>query len=139
MFVAGDQPPDWALNDPRVQALARRHPTDLPAAQLAFTVGGCFLLSEDPDLCDIPQLGFFAWLKVTHAAANQTEAETIFVTASIPFNVVEATAGAAYRRIAVASTGTKLAVAGVAALVLIGVSGGSRAAKPGSSSSARSP
>jgi hypothetical protein len=89
-------------------------------SQLAVTVGGCFLLSEDPDLCDIPQLGFSAWLKVTHAAANETEVETIFVTASVPFNVVEATAGAAYRRIPVASTGTKLAVAGVAALVLIG-------------------
>jgi hypothetical protein len=115
-----DVPESWALNDPRVQALARRHPTDLPAAQLAVTLGGCFLLSEDRDLCDIPQLGFSAWLKVTHAAANETEVETIYMTASIPFNVVEATAGTAYRRIAAASTGTKLALAGVTAIIAIG-------------------
>jgi hypothetical protein len=100
-------PAGWALDDPRVQALAGRHPADLPAAQLAVTIGGCFLLSEDRDLCDIPHLGFSAWLKVTHAAANQTEVKAIYVTASIPVNVAEATAGAAYRRIAAASTGTK--------------------------------
>ena len=114
------QLPVTALTDPRVQALARRHLTDLPAAQLAVTIGGCFLLSEDPDLCDIPRLGFSAWLKVTHAAANETEVEAVYVAASIPFNVVEATARAAYRRMAAASAGTKLAVAGMAALVVIG-------------------
>lgn len=115
-----DVPPDWALSDPRVQALAGRHPTDLPTAQLAVTIGGCFVLSEDRDLCDIDQLGVSGWLKVTHAAATETEVETIFVAASIPFNVVEVTAGPAYRRITMASTGTKLALAGVAALALIG-------------------
>jgi hypothetical protein len=115
-----DVPPGWALNDPRVQALARRHLTDLPAAQLAVTIGGCFLLSEDPDLFDIPQLGFSAWLNVTHAAANESEVEAIYVTASIPFNIAEVTAGAAYRRIAAASMGTKLAVAGLAAVIVIG-------------------
>ncbi len=114
-----DVPPGWALTDPRVQALAQRHPTDLPAAQLAVTIGGCFLLSEDRDLYDIPQLGFSAWLNVTHAAANETEAQTIFVTASIPFHAAEVTAGAAYRGIATASMGTKLAVAGLAAVVVI--------------------
>lgn len=115
-----DVPRGWALTDRRVLALAARHPTDLPAAQLAVTIGGCFLLSEDPDLCDIPRLGFSAWLKVTHAAANETEVETILMTASMPLNVAEAAIGAAYRRIAAAPTWTKLAVAGVAALVLIG-------------------
>ena len=115
-----DVPPGWALSDPRVQALAGRHPVDLPAAQLAVTIGGCFLLSEDPDLCDIPQLGFSAWLEVTHAAANETEVEAFYVTASVPFDIVEATVGAAYRRIAAASAATKLALAGLAALIVIG-------------------
>jgi hypothetical protein len=85
----------WALNDPRVQALAGRHPADLPAAQLAVTIGGCFLLSEDRDLTVVPQLGFSAWLEITHASANETEVEAIYVTASIPFNIVEEAAGAA--------------------------------------------
>ena len=115
-----DVPERWALDDPRVQALAGRHPTDLPAAQLAVTIGGCFLLSEDKDLTDIPQLGFSAWLKVTHAGANETEVEAVYVTASIPFNGVEAAAGAAYRRIAAASTGTQLALAGLAAIIFPG-------------------
>jgi hypothetical protein len=115
-----DVPRGWALSDPRVQALADRHPADLPAAQLAVTIGGCFLLSEDPDLCDIPELGFSAWLGVTHAAANQTEVDALSITASIPFNVAEATAGAAYRRIAVASASAKWALAGLAAVIMIG-------------------
>jgi hypothetical protein len=115
-----DVPPGWALNDPRVQALAGRHPADLPAAQLAVTIGGCFLLSEDRDLTDIPQLGFSAWLGITHASANETEVEAIYVTASIPLNIVEETAGAAYRRIAAASTGTRWALAGLAAIIVIG-------------------
>jgi hypothetical protein len=106
-----DVPRGWALSDPRVQALVGRHPADLPAAQLAVTIGGCFLLSEDPDLCDIPELGFSAWLEVTHAAANQTEVDALSITASIPFNVAEATAGAAYQRIAVASASAKWALA----------------------------
>src|SRR5260370_29076030 len=85
-----------------------------------FTIGGCFLLSEDSDLCDIPQLGFSAWPEVTHAAANETEIEAFYVTASVPFDIVEATAGGAYRRIAAASAGTKLALAGLAAIIVIG-------------------
>jgi hypothetical protein len=120
LWALVDVPPGWALDDPRVRALAGRHLTDLPAAQLAVTIGGCFLLSEDPDLYKIPNLGFYGWLEVAHAAANQTEVEAIYVTASIPFNVVEATAGAAYRRIAAASTGAKWALAGLAAIIVIG-------------------
>jgi hypothetical protein len=115
-----DVPACWALNDPRVQALAGRHPADLPAAQLAVTIGGCFLLSEDRDLTDIPQLGISVWLKVTHAVANKTEVEAIYVTASIPFSIAEATAGPAYRRIAAASTGTRWALAGLTAIIVIG-------------------
>src|SRR5262249_19422592 len=115
-----DVPEGWALDDPRVQALAGRHRTDLPAAQLAVTIASCFLLSEDKDLCDIPQLGFSAWLKLTHAAANQTEVDAIFVTARIPVKFAEETAGAAYRRIATASTGAKWALAGLAAIIVIG-------------------
>jgi hypothetical protein len=103
-----------------VQALAGRHLTDLPTAQLAVTIGGCFVLSEDRDLYDIDQLGVSGWLKVTHAAANETEVETIVVAASIPFSVVEAAAGPAYRRVAMASRGTKLALASGAAVALIG-------------------
>jgi predicted nucleic acid-binding protein len=115
-----DVPPGWAIKDPRVRTLAGRHPADLPAAQLAVTIGECFLLSEDRDLTDIPQLGFSAWLEVTHASANETEIEAIYVTASIPFNAAEAAAGAAYRRIAAASTGGKWALAGLAAIMVIG-------------------
>ncbi len=114
-----DVPPGWALDDPRVQALAGRHRTDLPAAQLAVTIGGCFLLSEDKDLTDIPDLGVAAWLKVTHAAANETEVDAIYVTASIPVNVVKETAGAAYRGIAAASTGAKWALSGLAVIIVI--------------------
>ena len=115
-----DVPRGWALSDPRVRALAGRHPVDLPAAQFAVTIGGCFLLSEDPDLCDIPGLGFSAWLSVTHAAANQTEVDAIYVTASIPFNAMEATAAAAYRRIAAASASARWALAGLGAIIVIG-------------------
>jgi hypothetical protein len=115
-----DVPQGWALGDPRVQALAGRHPADLPAAQLAVTIGGCFLLSEDRDLCDIPGLGFSAWLNVAHAAANQTEVESILVTVSIPFNAMEATAGAAYRRIAAAPAAARWALAGLGAVLAIG-------------------
>lgn len=38
----------------------------------------------------------------------------------MPFDVLEATAGAAYRRIAAASTGTRWALAGLAAIIVVG-------------------
>ena len=113
-------PPDWSLTDPRVQAVAQRHPVDLPAAQLAVTIGGCFLLSEDADLTDPPNLGFAAWLDVAHAAANEVEMRSIYVGVSIPANVAEATIGAISRRIAAASPGVKLALVLLAAGVVIG-------------------
>jgi hypothetical protein len=52
-----DVPPHWVAGDPRVEALAKRHPADLPTARLAVALGYCFLLAEDPDLCDQPGLG----------------------------------------------------------------------------------
>lgn len=114
-----DVPPDWALGDPRVQALALRHPVDLPAAQLAVTIG-CFLLSEDPDLTDTPGLGFSAWLQVTHAAANEVEYETVEFAARIPLNVAGETIAAVSRRVAAASTGGKVALGIAAAGVVVG-------------------
>jgi len=112
-----DVPPGWGDGDPRVAAVAARHPVDLPTARLAVALGTCFLLSEDPDLCDPPGLGFAAWLQVTHAAANETEVETIFVGARIPVNVTTAAVQAASRRIAAPPPAAKWAMLG-AGLVL---------------------
>ena len=106
-----------ATGDPRVEAVAARHPADSPTARLAVALGTCFLLSEDPDLCDPPGLGFAAWLQVAHAAANETEVETIFVGARIPVNVTAAAVQAASRRIAAAPPAAKWAMLG-AGLVL---------------------
>jgi hypothetical protein len=115
-----DVPPDWGLSDPRVQALAKRHPVDLPTAQLAVTIGGCFLLAEDPDLCDIPGLGFSAWLQVTHAAANEIEVDSFAFAVTIPLNFAELAGGAASRRITAASPGTKLACGITAGIIMMG-------------------
>lgn len=115
-----DVPRDWALGDPRVRAVAQRHPADLPAAQLAVTIGGCFLLTEDPDLSDPPGLGFSAWLQVAHAAASEVEYTSIQLTASIPFNVAEVAVGAVSRRVAGATPTGKLALGIVAAGVVTG-------------------
>jgi hypothetical protein len=115
-----DVPSDWSLSDPRVQALAQRHRVDLPAAQLAVTIGGCFLLSEDPDLCDIPGLGVSAWLQVTHAAANEIEVESYAFVARIPVNVAELTIEGAYRRITAASPATQLACGIAAGIIAVG-------------------
>jgi hypothetical protein len=115
-----DVPPDWALGDPRVQALALRHPVDLPAAQLAVTIGGCFLLSEDHDLTDTPGLGVAAWLQVAHAAANEVEYTTVEFAARIPLNVTGKTIAAVSRRVAAASTGGKIALGIAAAGVVVG-------------------
>ena len=113
-----DVPADWGDGDPRVEAVAARHPTDLPTARLAVALGTCFLLSEDRDLCDPPGLGFAAWLQVAHAAANETEVETIFFGASIPVNVTGELVQAASRRITAASSAAKWAMLG-AGLILV--------------------
>jgi hypothetical protein len=115
-----DVPEDWSLGDPRVQAVAQRHPPDLPAAQLAVTIGGCLLLSEDRDLTDTPNLGFAAWLDVAHAAANEVEMNSIYVTASIPLNVAEATIEIVSRRIAAASRSVNIALVLLTAGAVIG-------------------
>lgn len=107
-----DVPPDWGEGDPRVAAVAARHPVDLPSARLAVALGVCFLLSEDKDLCDPAGLGVGAWLQVAHAAANETEMETIYFGFSVPVTVVSDAAGAVSRRIAAASPAGKWAAAG---------------------------
>jgi hypothetical protein len=53
-------------------------------------------------------------LEVTNAAANETGVEAFYVTASVPFDIVEATVGAAYRCIAAASAGTRLLAVDIA-------------------------
>ncbi len=116
-----DVPTDWGSSDPRVQAVGQRHPADLPAAQLAVTIGGCFLLSEDPDLTDTPRLGVAAWLDVAHAAANEVEMNSIYVSATIPLNVAEATIEAISRRIAAVSAGVKIALVLLAAAGVVSV------------------
>ena len=113
-----DVPADWGDSDPRVEAVAARHPADLPAARLAVALGTCFLLSEDPDLCDPPGLGFAAWLEVAHAAANETEVATIYFGASIPVNITGEAVRAASRRIAAAAPAAKWAMLG-AGLILV--------------------
>jgi hypothetical protein len=115
-----DVPTDWALGDSRVQAVAQRHPVDLPAAQLAVTIGGCFLLTEDPDLSDPPGLGISAWLQVAHAAASEVEYTSVELTARIPLNIAGETIGAVSRRMAAASPGGKLTLGIVAAGVVVG-------------------
>jgi hypothetical protein len=112
-----DVPPDWGGSDPRVQAVAGRHPADLPTARLAVALGYCFLLTEDPDLCDPPGLGFSAWLQVTHATANETEVESIYFSARIPVVAADEAIRAASRRIAVASPAARWALLGGALLL----------------------
>src|ERR1700735_2748178 len=126
-----DVPPDWGGNDPRVLAVAERHPADAPAARLAVALGYCFLLAEDPDLCDTPGLGFAAWLQVTHAAANETEVASIYVGVSIPVNAAEQAIAAVSRRIAAASPTAKLAMLGVVVLLGVGMVGLVRRGKGG--------
>jgi len=115
-----DVPPDWGTSDPRVRAVGERHPADLPAARLAVTIRGCFLLSEDQDLTDVPRLGFAAWLDVAHAAANEVEMNSIYVSASIPINVAEATIESISRRIAAVSPGVKIALVVMASAAVMG-------------------
>ena len=102
-----DVPPTWGDGDPRVEAVAGRHAADAPTARLAVALGYSFLLSEDPDLCDQPQLGFKAWLQVTHAAANETEVEAICLGVSIPVSAAGEAISAASRRIASSSPAAK--------------------------------
>ncbi len=109
-----DVPADWGEGDSRVAAVAARHPADLPAARLAVALGVCFLLSEDKDLCDPAGLGVGAWLQVAHAAANETEMETIYFGFSVPVTAVSETARVVSRRIAAAPPAGKWMVAGVA-------------------------
>jgi len=113
-------PPDWAAGDPRVEAVVRRHPVDAPAARLAVTLGYSFLLTEDPDLCDVPGLGFSAWLQITHAAANGIEVDALYVAVNIPLNAAGEAIRFAARRIGAASPVVKAILAGV---LLLGAAG----------------
>jgi len=102
-----DVPPNWGDGDPRVEAVVNRHATDAPTARLAVALGYSFLLSEDPDLCDQPELGFSAWLQVTHAAANASEVDTIALGVSIPVSAAGEAIGAVSRRVASSSAPAK--------------------------------
>jgi hypothetical protein len=113
-------PPDWAAGGPRVEAVVRRHPVDAPPARLALTLGYSFLLTEDPDLCDVPGLGFSAWLQITHAAANGIEVDTLYVAVNIPVNAAGEAIRFAARRIGAASPVVKAILAGV---LLLGAAG----------------
>jgi hypothetical protein len=126
-----DVPGDWGDGDSRVQAVAQRHPADLPTARLAVALGHCFLLAEDPDLCDTPGLGVSAWLKVTHATANGTEVDTIYVGLNIPVTATQELVGAASRRIAAASPAARWALAGVVILIAAGATWWIRSGRAG--------
>jgi hypothetical protein len=67
-----DVPPDWGEGDPRVAAVAARHPVDLPSARLAVALGVCFLLSEDKDLCDPAGLGVEAYAASAGGSSHGT-------------------------------------------------------------------
>ena len=113
-----DVPEDWGAGDPRVEAVAHRHAVDAPTARLAVALGYSFLLSEDPDLCDQPQLGFKAWLQVAHATANETEVEMIGLGISIPISTAGEAIGSASRRIAASSPAARwVMLAGLLILV----------------------
>jgi hypothetical protein len=114
-----DVPPGWGEGDPRVEVVAARHAADLPTARLAVALGTCFLLSEDRDLCDPRRLGFAAWLQVAHAAANETEVETIFISLSIPMSATGEAVRAASHRIAAAWPAAKWALLGVGLLLVV--------------------
>jgi hypothetical protein len=126
-----DVPETWGDGDPRVQAVAQRHPPDLPAARLAVALGYCFLLAEDPDLCGIPGLGVSAWLKVTHASASGIEVEEIYIGLNIPVAATQEVVGAAARRIAVASPAAKWALAGAVIVIAAGAIWWIRSGKAG--------
>jgi hypothetical protein len=81
-------------------------------------LGYSFLLSEDPDLCDQPQLGFKAWLQVAHAAANESEVEMIGLGVSIPISAGGEAIGAVSRRIAASSPAARWVM--LAGLLILG-------------------
>lgn len=81
-IVVDEVPESWAANDDRIQKLALRDPSDLPAARLGVAVGA-FLLAEDPDLVDLG-LGVHEWLTIAHAASNDAEYTLVSMAAGIP-------------------------------------------------------
>jgi predicted nucleic acid-binding protein len=80
--VVDEIPESWGQNDPRIQALAVRDPTDLPAARLSVALGAC-LLAEDPDLVELG-LADSKWLVIAHAAANDAEYTLALTGAYLP-------------------------------------------------------
>jgi hypothetical protein len=79
-LVIVDVPPSWGQGDPRVQAILRRHPADAPLAQLATTLGPCWLLAEDHDLVDTVG-ATEKWILLSHAFANNSAYEENMTTA----------------------------------------------------------
>ena len=58
----------------------------MPASALPVTIGGCFLLTEDPDLSDpSARPRVFAWLQVAQAVASEVE----YITGSAQMHTVK--------------------------------------------------
>lgn len=94
-IVVDEIPEDWAQSDPRIQALASRDPSDLPAARLSVALDA-FLLSEDRDLIDLG-LADSKWLPLAHAAANDAEYTLALTGAYLPSAATLAAGEAAWK------------------------------------------
>lgn len=105
-----DVPASWGGEDPRVKAVANRHPVDLPTAQLAAALAPCHGLIEDPDLADngfgcrpgIPKQSQSAWLQLAHGSANQAEMDlagsVVYLPSTLTLELARG-AGRAFRRL----------------------------------------
>jgi hypothetical protein len=83
-----DVPTSWGADDRNVQAVADRHPADVPTARLAFALFPSYVLAKDNDLTD----NFFGkhdHLPLLLAAANEGEVNYVNQAATVPVVVGE--------------------------------------------------
>lgn len=90
-----DVPSSWGSGDARVQAVAARHDTDLPTAQLAVALADSYMLARDGDLTE--HFGKHEHLELLHAAANRGEMVHLRQAGSLPVVLAKAVAYEAYK------------------------------------------